>query len=125
MRHYVCLDQKNWSSFVDCAEFCYNNKQYSSTGLSTFKLAYGYKPAGPGEAAVQQITGGVAPAGGAVQHLEQAKKRLEKAQTRMKKQADQKRRHQEYLVGSKVYLKIDSEQFELPPRNNGQIGMLL
>ena len=32
----------------------------------------------------------------------------------MKKQADRNQRHQEYHVGSKIYLKLDPEQFELP-----------
>ncbi len=44
LRNYVSHRQDNWSTLLDVAEFAYNNKRSTSTGLSPFESNYGYNP---------------------------------------------------------------------------------
>ena len=44
LRNYVSHRQDNWSTLLDVAEFAYNNRRSTSTGLSPFEANYGYTP---------------------------------------------------------------------------------
>lgn len=44
LRHFVSLDQADWSSLLPCAEFSYNNSPSSSTSLSPFFSIHGFHP---------------------------------------------------------------------------------
>ncbi|MCO5581117.1 hypothetical protein L7F22_034993 [Adiantum nelumboides] len=97
LRHYVQLDQKDWSKFLDIADYSYNSHRHSSTGFSPFELSCGYQPLYPGDLAAQPLVK-VAPAGGNFleawwERLQAARGDLEKAQDRYKKYEDRKRRH--------------------------------
>ena len=118
LRHYVSLGQKDWSQYLDIAEFSYNLHKQDSTGFSPFELNYGFQPLSPGDLMALPLASIVPSANIAMNRwstrLNQAKEAMEKAQARYKKYADLKRRHDEYEVGDFVFVKLDSEQFILP-----------
>lgn len=118
LRHYVQLDQRDWSKYLDIAEYSYNSHRHSSTGFSPFELSCGYQPLSPGDLAAQSVAT-VAPAGGNFleawrSRLQAARGSLEKAHKWYKKYADRRRRHEVFSVGERVYLKMDPGQFALP-----------
>jgi hypothetical protein len=42
LRHFVSYRQDDWEYFIPTAEFAYNNRDHSSTGISPFKANFGY-----------------------------------------------------------------------------------
>ena len=54
LRSCVSLSQYTWSKCLPLLEFAYNNRKHSSTGMSPFKLNYGYRPANPTTVGVSQ-----------------------------------------------------------------------
>src|ERR1700743_2508485 len=44
LRNYISHRQDDWSTLLDVAEFSYNNRRSTSTGLSPFEANYGYNP---------------------------------------------------------------------------------
>ena len=59
-RHYVTATQKNRVDLLDTAQLCYNLHRSSSTGMSLFELAMGWKLRTPLDVA-KQWTGGDIP----------------------------------------------------------------
>ena len=44
LQHYVNYQQDDWANWIATAEFQYNNKKYTATGRTPFKLNFGRHP---------------------------------------------------------------------------------
>ena len=44
LQHYVNYQQDDWANWIATAEFQYNNKKYTATGRTPFKLNFGRYP---------------------------------------------------------------------------------
>jgi hypothetical protein len=47
LRHFGAENQDDWDKLLVFAEFAYNNSEHNSTGLSPFRLNYGFDPTLP------------------------------------------------------------------------------
>jgi hypothetical protein len=100
-----------WSKWISLAEFWYNTTFHSALGKSPFEVSYGYKPKHFGLQDLSVHTSDMVPdletwlkEKDDMQRLIQ--QNLLRAQQRMKSQADKKRVERHFVVGDKVYLKL-------------------
>jgi len=98
--------QDNWDKFLTSLEFAYNNSVNRSTGYTPFYMLHGFHPNTP--ASLLNLRSSAAPAVDAVikdihDTMKLAKQNLATAQMRQQVDANTKRRHEEFLVGEKVY----------------------
>ena len=98
--HYVNLDQKVWSRYLDIAEFFYNLHKKDSRGFSFIELNCGVALIN-----IIPITNIVMGRWSTL--LNQTKEPIEKAQARYKKYPDLKSRYEEYEVGDLVGVRQD------------------
>ena len=118
LRIYVNYRQNDWSEWLATAEFAFNNKLYTATKSSLFKINYGrelrmgfnIRKKGKNvkaEEFVKEIKN----------RHEEAKAALVKSQEEMKKQADRNRKEaEEYRVRDKVLISIKDFSMELMKR---------
>ena len=106
LRMYVNHRQNNWSEWLATAEFAFNNKVYTVTKMSLFKVNYGREPRmdfdirkkGKNEKAEEFVRE-------MKERHEEARAALVKVQEEMKGQADRNRKEaEEYRVGDKVLI---------------------
>jgi len=106
LRMYVNHRQNNWSEWLATAEFAFNNKVYTVTRMSLFKVNYGREPRmdfdirkkGKNEKAEEFVRE-------MKERHEEARAALVKVQEEMKGQADRNRKEaEEYRVGDKVLI---------------------
>ncbi|GMJ13949.1 hypothetical protein HRI_005064100 [Hibiscus trionum] len=99
---------REWSDWLYLAEWWYNSSYHASIGTSPFQALYGQDPAVhvpyiAGESIVASVDRGLQQREVA---LKMIKFHLNRAQGRMKQQADKKRVDCEFLIGDKVFLKL-------------------
>jgi len=106
LRMYVNHRQNNWSEWLATAEFAFNNKVYTVTKMSLFKVNYGREPRmdfdirkkGKNEKAEEFVRE-------MKERHEEARAALVKVQEEMKGQTDRNRKEaEEYRVGDKVLI---------------------
>ncbi|XP_042946164.1 uncharacterized protein LOC122279545 [Carya illinoinensis] len=114
LRSYVGDKPKDWSHWIELAEWCYNSSMHASIKLTPFEALYGYKPPKltcyvPGTSKLEEIEV-------TLHDREQLwvllRQNLIKAQDRMSKYANLKRKEQTYQVGD--WLKSKLSQGALP-----------
>jgi len=118
IRMYINHRQNNWSEWLATAEFAFNNKVYTVTKLSSFKVNYerelrmGFNIRKKGknvkaEDFVKEMK----------DRYEKAKAALVKSQEEIKRQADRNRKEaEEYRVGDKVLISTKDFLMELIKR---------
>ena len=110
LRCFINGKPKSWAKWVPWAELWYNSSYHVSTGFTPFKALYGRDAPSLQRLARDQT---------AVSSLEdqllekdaildELKANLVRAQHRMKQQEDASRRDLEFVVGEKVFLKLQS-----------------
>ncbi|VFQ66115.1 unnamed protein product [Cuscuta campestris] len=109
LRHYVSANQKDWTKFLDIAQFSYNLQKSESTRASPFELATGQQPLTPHTLAIGYK--GPSPsafkfAKGWHEQTDIARAYLPKAAKKMKRWADARRRHLEFEEGDLVMVKL-------------------
>ena len=106
LRIYCEGQEKEWPSFLETAQFAYNNAKQTSTGYSPFEVVYGRKVKMgldlSKESKVPSVEERIKQMHSRFEDVEQA---LKEAQVVMKRYADQKRSDApQYSVGDKVWL---------------------
>ena len=123
LRVFINHRQEQWLDWLETAEFAYNNKIYTATKNSPFKVNYGqdlrmgfegrrkgkYEAAGKFVEKMRKIQ-------------EEAKAALGKAQEEMKKFADKKRgKGEEYRVGDLVLLSTKDLKWQMKGRRSEKL----
>ena len=105
IQYYMNYQQDNWTDQLAVAEFQYNDKKYTITGRTPFKLNFGRHPQ-KGNFVVQMKIPRVEESLTGIQKgQEQATKAMEKAQKNIKRQFNKKRWNpQELKVGDNMWL---------------------
>jgi len=123
LRMYVNHRQNNWSEWLAMAEFAFNNKVYTATKMSLFKVNYGrelrmgfdIRKKGKNEKAEEF-------AREMKERHEEARAALVKAQEEMKRQTDRNRKEvEEYRVGDKVLISTKNFSMELMKRTTKKL----
>lgn len=108
LRCFVGDKPKQWASWLPWPEYSYNTSSHLSTGMTPFKVVYGRDPpklwrVGTGQTPVNSVEE-------LLQErdyiLDELKVNLLKAQQTMKRNADLKRRDEQFQVGDLVFLKL-------------------
>ena len=106
LRMYVDFYQEDWVRWLPFAEFAYNNRKHSATGMSPFYAEYGYNPS----FSVDPVQSQSVPAADArLEHIHQTQQELqsllELAAERMKRFHDEwVDESPDYVIGDKVFL---------------------
>lgn len=108
LRCFVSDKPKQWARWLPWAEYSYNTSPHSSTGMTPFKVVYARDPpklwrVGAGQTPVNSVEELLQER----DHiLDELKINLLKAQQVMKRNADGKRRNEQFQVGDHVFLKL-------------------
>lgn len=107
LRHYVCANHEDWTSWLPLAEFSYNNPVHEAVGETPFFLNAGRHPRLPDQVQTGETTP-VADAQAFSERmtavLDPAKQRLQVAREKAKRDADPARRDKQFAVGDMVLL---------------------
>lgn len=108
IRCFIAGKPKSWAQWLAWAEYSYNTSPHSATKMSPFKVVYGREPprlfrVGKGQTPVDQVEEWLQERD---YMLDELRLNLFRAQQVMRKYADQKRRHENFEVGEKVFLKL-------------------
>ncbi|KAJ4717071.1 Retrotransposon protein, putative, Ty3-gypsy subclass [Melia azedarach] len=99
----------SWDTHLPLVEFAYNNSYQSTIGMAPYEALYGRKCISPidwdevgerkvlGPEIVQQTC----------EVIEKIRERMKVAQSRQKSYADNRRKSLEFVIGDKVFLKVD------------------
>ena len=108
LRCYVHACPRQWSSWLDVAEFWYNTSMHAALGRSPFEVLYGFAPQQFGLHAAQD-----SPISDLSEWLRDRelmtdliKQHLHRAKQRMKKQADANRSERQFQPEDWVFLKL-------------------
>jgi len=123
LRMFIDHRQEQWPEWLGTAEFAYNNKAYSSTKISPFKVNYGQDPRMGFEG---RKKGKYARAEKFVEKMKEiqgkAKAALGKAQADIKKYTDKKRSDvEEYKVGDLVMLSTKNLKYQMVGRRTEKL----
>ena len=115
--HYVNYQQDNWTEWLAAAEFQYNDKRYTATERTLFKLNFGRHP-WKGNLVVQLEIPRVEEFLARLQKSwEQATKAIEEAQKNMKRQFNKRRWNPQGLkVGDNIWLENINIQLNWPSK---------
>lgn len=125
LRCFLQTCPRQWVKWLHLAEYWYNTCFHSSTGRTPFEVVYGQSPKHFGVDSIECC---------AVPDLQEwmaerdlmtqlVKQHLQRAQQKMKVQADKKRSDQSFLVGDKVFLKLQPYvQQSVAPRANSKLA---
>jgi hypothetical protein len=108
LRCFISAHPKKWSRWLPLCEFWYNTNWHSSLDKSPFQVLYGYSPRYFGVSADDTV------ASEDIQHwldqraliTESVRQHLLRVKQRMKHQSDKKRTERQFVVGDKVFLKL-------------------
>jgi hypothetical protein len=108
LRCYAHAAPRQWSSWLDHAEFWYNTSFHSAIGRSPFEVMYGYAPnifsiAAVPDTPVTDLSSWLADW---TLHTELIRQHLLRAKQRMKKSADLHRSERQFHPDDWVYLKL-------------------
>jgi len=108
LRCYAHACPKQWSSWLDLAEYWYNTSFHSAVGCSPFEVMYGYAPGAFGIEPVQNapVTDLSSWLADRSLNSELIKQHLLRAKQRMKKNADLHRSEHKFEIHDWVYLKL-------------------
>jgi hypothetical protein len=125
LRCFVQSCPRQWPSWLPLAEFWYNTCYHTALGKSPFEVLYGHSPAQAGIGSAEHCT--VLDLQQILQSrqnmLQQVRMHLHRAQQRMKKQADKNRTERVFLVGDRVFLKLQPYcQSSLVERQNHKLS---
>lgn len=108
LRAFVDSRQTDWDELLSLAEFAYNSRMHSSTGMSPFVADLGYDPRSISDLAFKVPQGRASPSFTFVDHqktiLRQCQDRLEQAQADMKYFHDRNRPNYSFVAGDQVLL---------------------
>lgn len=108
LRCFVGNQPRSWAKWLPWAEFSYNTAPHTSTKLTPFKIVYGRDP--PVILPMGKVQTVVSSLDELLQERDSISDDLRfilmRAQQRMKSYANLKRREEQFVVGDKVYLKV-------------------
>ncbi|XP_059458363.1 uncharacterized protein LOC132187956 [Corylus avellana] len=108
LRCMVCDRLKEWVTWLDLAEYCYNTSFHHSTRVTPFEALYGYLPPRlltymPGTTKIAAVEDQLQTRDHLLQLL---KENIQRSQDRMKRYADLKRTERSFQEGDWVYLRL-------------------
>ena len=108
LRCYTHACPKQWSSWLDLAEYWYNTSFHTAVGCSPFEVMYGYAPSAFGIEAAHNssITNLASWLSDRALNTELIRQHLLRAKQRMKKNADLHRSERQFELNDWVYLKL-------------------
>ncbi|CAF1387808.1 unnamed protein product [Rotaria sp. Silwood1] len=122
---YCNTDQNNWDTFLPSIVYAYNNGIHSSTGLSTYELAFGRRPRHPFKppASTFVFTKPQDYWTQVIQYrnaaLKQAKENIMHKQALSKIRFHKNRSHPNFIPGDLVWMKIFVGRHKLKTRYTG------
>lgn len=125
LRCYVNACPTKWSQWIPLAEYWYNTSNPSAIGRSPFEALYGYQPRhfgiGPHCAVSSSELSSWLQERRVMHDL--IRQHLARSRLRMKRQADKNRSERSFVVGDKVFLKLQPYvQSSLAPRANQKLA---
>jgi len=123
LRMFINHKQEQWPEWLGTAEFAYNNKAYSSTWMSSFKVNYRQDPRMGFERRKKRKYEGAEKFVVKMKEIqEEAKAALGKVQEDMKKYADRKRsKVDEYKVEDLVMLSTKDLKYQMVGRRTEKL----
>jgi hypothetical protein len=125
LRCFVNACPSKWSAWLSLAEFWYNTSMHSALGRSPFEVLYGHHPRHFGISAVSACSSPDLSTWLQECEVMQVliKQHLHRAQDHMKQQADNKRSEWQFLIGDKVYMKLQPYiQSSVSTRSNQKLA---
>jgi hypothetical protein len=113
-----------WDNHLPLLEFAYNNGYHSSIEMAPYEALYGRRCRTPvcwDEEGARLLTGPEL-VHDTTEKVKVIKEKLKNAQQRQKAYADQGRRHVEFQIGDKVYLKVSPWKGVIRFRKRGKLG---